>query len=192
MLFTEVTFGPLSNEPDEREAQVDIATEYFGLLARNGQCIGANSFATVSGSYRGYINLSRKEALECQHHSKWGLDCISRIKTAFGRSPEWKVLEEDFLDAEASLESATFLVFYTHLFAEDRSPIIIGDSGEAAALFLLPISDADKEGISAWALAYEAMMPSGSTAALWRWQLIRKWLIQVVDFLMKGEVWRLE
>lgn len=159
MIAARVTFGPLSENPDEREEQIDLADSYLARLFKNGQ-IGADWIDSEQGGLHiVYATLARPDAYEDRHCSTWEYQIqeFDVLVSTFGQRPEWTVLDDaPEARSKATWEGAPSLVLYT-FWADSDTLISRGDGGKEVAPYLLPISDLDREHLVNWAMEFREL-----------------------------------
>ncbi|HEX5085005.1 MAG TPA: DUF2310 family Zn-ribbon-containing protein [Blastocatellia bacterium] len=154
MFLVQVTFGSDRGDRSHRESLEDAATDYLSALYWNGQVCGERLLAWSNAQFTGYTHVPRPDSFSERHHSQWGVSALNRLTDAFGRDPEWKIIDDGVPERFPDWRQSSSLYLFTHAF-DDSSPVCCGDSGEPVPVYLLPISDQDRQDLRSWAGYYK-------------------------------------
>ena len=154
MFLVQVIFGSDVANTRHRESLRDAAETYLITLCRNGQIHGDFLLAWSNRRLIGYARVARPDAFAGRYHTQWSVSALNTLKEAFGREPEWQIIEDGVPKRFPSWRRSSSFYLFTHAF-NDASPVRCGDSGSPIPLYLLPISDQDREDLYSWAGMYK-------------------------------------
>ena len=154
MFLVQITFGPGDSDGDQCESLRDAAETYLCSLLRNGQIHGDYLLAWSNAQLIGYTRVARPDSFAKGYHSQCGVADLNKLIEAFGRDPQWWIIDDDVPERFPDWHDSSTLYLFTHAF-DDASPICCGDSGEPIPVYLLPISDQDRQGLYSWAGSYK-------------------------------------
>jgi predicted nucleic acid-binding Zn ribbon protein len=151
MIYCLVKFGPCSKGGKEKAE--NIVADYLSSLLNNWQIIDRYYLTWMGGILHSHLFLSRPDSLSRQFHSEWGKKNIEKVSTYFNREPELIIKDDDIKKRYARWESSEYLYLRTHAF-ENCSPLFRGNDGTSIPLYLIPITDQEREYIRFLAEAY--------------------------------------
>lgn len=151
MILANVIFG--TGRGAERETLEDLAESYLGTLAQLGHLCGPWFLTWTNGRLNAHILLAAAAALEPRHHTKRGKEDLKAVTTAFGKSPVWKILDDDANVRPSTCKGAPFLYLFTHAF-DWASPVFRGDGKKPVPVFSLPLSEQQKSDLYSWQNGY--------------------------------------
>lgn len=147
MILANVIFG--TRRDREREMLEDIAESYLGTLAQLGHLCGPWFLTWTKGRLNAHVLLAAPAAFETRHHTNRTKKEFKEVTTAFGRSPVWKILDDDAKDRPSTWKGAPFLYLFTDALTW-ASPVRRGDGGKAVPVFTLPLSEQLKSDLYSW------------------------------------------
>jgi len=153
MFLVQITFGSDGGDNRRRESLRDAAETYLGSLLWNGQIYGDYLLAWSNAQLVGYTRAARPDSFAKRYHSQWGASTLNKLVEAFGRDPEWRIIEDDVPRRFPSWRRSSSLYLFTHAF-DVTSPVSCGDSGKLIPVYLLPVSDQNREDLYRWASSY--------------------------------------
>ena len=124
MILANVIFG--TRRGRERETLEDLAESYLGTLAQLGHLCGPYFLTWTKGRLNAHVLLAAAAALETRHHTKRSKNDLKVVTTAFGRSPVWKILDDDAKERPSTWKGAPFLYLFTDALTW-ASPVRRGD-----------------------------------------------------------------
>ena len=127
MFLVQITFGSDGGDSQRRESLRNSAEDYLSSLLWNGQITRDYFLAWSNAQLVGYTRVGRPDSFAKRYHSQWGLSALSRLIEAFGREPEWRIIEDDVPTRFPSWRRSSSFYLHTHAF-EDASPVCCGDS----------------------------------------------------------------
>jgi predicted nucleic acid-binding Zn ribbon protein len=151
MIYCLIKFG--SSSKAEKEKAENLAGDYVASLMNNGQIIDNYYLTWMGGVLYSHVFIARPDSLKRQYHSELGKKNLEKITTYFQNVPKWTIKDDDVETEYANWESADFLYLRTHAF-ENCSPVFRGNDGVSIPLYLIPISDKEREYIKFWADSY--------------------------------------
>jgi predicted nucleic acid-binding Zn ribbon protein len=154
MFLVQITFGSDGGESQRRETLRDSAESYLSSLLWNGQISRDYFLAWSNAQLLGYTRVARPDSFAKRYHSQWGLSELNKLIEAFGRDPEWRIIEDDVPKRFPSWSRSSSFYLFTHAF-DDASPVCCGDSGKSIPVYLLPISEQDRRDLYSWAGSYK-------------------------------------
>lgn len=154
MFLVQITFGQGDGGGSQRESLGDAAETYLCSLLRNGQINGDYMLAWSNAQLIGYTRVARPDSFANGYHSQWGVADLNKLIEAFGRDPQWSVIDDDVPERFTDWRDSSSLYLFKHAF-DDASPICWGDSGEPIPAYLLPISDQDRQELYSRAGSYK-------------------------------------
>lgn len=99
------------------------------------------------------MKLASIDAFLKKYHTKYSLDALEKVKKGFGSKPCWKIIENSEPITVIDWKTTHSFYLFTHAF-DDTSPLCSGKTGKPIPLYLLPISDLDREKAYFGALSY--------------------------------------
>jgi predicted nucleic acid-binding Zn ribbon protein len=154
MFLVQITFGPGDSDSSRRESLSDAAEGYLASLLHNGQIYGDYLLAWSNAQLVCYTRIERPDSLASHYHSKWGVSELNKIIEAFGRDPEWRIIDDEVPSSFPDWRSSSSFYLRTHV-SLIGSPLCCGDSGEPVPVYPLPISDQDRQDLYSWAGSYK-------------------------------------
>lgn len=154
MFLAQITFGPCDSDSSQRESLRDAAEGYLASLLWNGQIHGDCLLAWSNAQLIGYTRVARPDSFAKRHHSQWGVSALNKLIEAFGRDPQWRIIDDDVPKRFPAWRRSSSFYLFTHAFNE-ASPVCCGDSGESIPVYLLPISDQDRQDLYSWSGSYK-------------------------------------
>lgn len=151
MILANVTFG--TRRAGERETLEDLAESYLGTLAQLGHLCGPWFLTWTKGRLNAHVLLAAPAAFEPRHHTKRGKHDLKAVTTAFGKSPVWKILDDDANVRPSTWKGAPFLYLFTHAF-DWASPVCRGDGKKPVPVFSLPLAEQQKSDLYSWQNGY--------------------------------------
>lgn len=151
MILANVIFG--TRRGAERETLEDLAESYPGTLAQLGHLCGPWFLTWTKDLLNAHVLLAAPAALEPRHHTKRGKEDLKAVITAFGRSPVWKILDDDANTRPSTWKGAPFLYLFTHAF-DWASPVCRGDGKMPVPVFSLPLAEQQKSDLYSWQNEY--------------------------------------
>jgi len=109
--------------------------------------------AWARGTLAATLYVARPGAYAEAHHSQWAINGLKEVSQAFGRAPQWEVIDDDVPKRFRSWKRSTTLFLFTHAFGR-MSPIRCGDTGKPIPSYLLPLPERLREQIYFWAREY--------------------------------------
>lgn len=153
--LTQIIFGKVRREDENFEKAYDLVSEYLCRLMNNGQITDDSfSYAAIKGIVHGYVNIPRSDAMILKHHTKWAKESLKKIKDYFKHEPQWHILEDDIPKRFLSWKSAKELYLFTHAFSENNYAVWSRVQERSIPIYLLPLSDEEKEDIFRWSSTY--------------------------------------
>lgn len=147
MIVANVKFGRSGNQ--SKGDLEDLVETYLARLLHQGQLGSEYIFAWVDGVLNAYVQLVAVDAHALRHHSDYGKETLTELRKAFGKPPEWKILDEASLKSAATWRSASSLYLFTHAF-DDGPSFCRGDNGRPVPSYMFPISYEVRENIYFW------------------------------------------
>jgi len=154
MFLVQITFGSDGGDRSHRDSLRDVAEDYLSALSWNGQVCGEYLLTWSDAQLIGYTRVPRPDSFAKRFHSQWGASALDKLTEAFGRNPEWRILDDDVPKRFPAWRSSSSFYLFTHAF-DDASPVCCGDSGEPIPVYLLPIPDQDRRDLYSWAGYYK-------------------------------------
>lgn len=151
MILANVIFG--TRRGGERETLEDLAESYLGTLAQLGHLCGPWFLTWTKGRLNAHVLLASPAAFETRHHTKRGEEDLKAVTTAFGRSPDWKILDDDAKDRASTWKGAPFLYLFTDALSW-ASPVCRGDGKKPVPVFSLPLAEQQKSDLYSWQNGY--------------------------------------
>lgn len=151
MIYCLVKFGPHSKGGKEKAE--NIVGDYLSSLFNNWQIIDRYYLTWMKDILYSHIFLACPDSFKKEYHSEWGKKKLEEVTVYFKNEPEWTIKDDDIKKRYARWESADYLYLRTHAF-ENCSPIFRGNDGESIPLYLIPISDQEREYIRFWSKSY--------------------------------------
>ncbi|MBX7246559.1 MAG: Zn-ribbon-containing protein [Candidatus Sumerlaeaceae bacterium] len=151
MLLAKVTFIPAKRTNfDEVER---LAVEYLVALLRNGQICGEYFLARTKAGLVAFCHLARPDSVKPKFNSKYAAARYSELLKQLKGQPVWELLETSPQQRFSSWKTAPFLYCFTHAY-DDESCICDGRNGDPVPVYLLPLSDSDREDLYCWSGDY--------------------------------------
>ena len=95
MFLVQITFGSDGGERSHRESLRDAAESYLAPLLWNGQIHGDYLLAWSNAQLIGYTRVARPDSFARRYHSQWGVSALKKLIEAFGRDPQWRIIDDD-------------------------------------------------------------------------------------------------
>ncbi len=157
MLLAEYDFTPRSRSARGHRALEDAVQVLIGALDRNGQLCGEPVVGWVGGNLRIVCSLPHAAALEVRHHSSEGRGAAAEVRAACASAPRLRVLDDRARTSRVpAWRRARALYLFTTML-DQTSPVCSGRDGRPVPLYLLPLSDEARRGLSAWADQYRTL-----------------------------------
>ena len=151
MLLAKVIFG----EKGTRKAEEleEMAMSYLADLWKGGQIGRDYSCACVNGILNASVRLAGNNAFALRYHTDWGKQSLAKVVDAFGKPPQWVLLDDAASKNPPRWKTASGLYLFTDAFNND--PVICNcDTGKAIPTYLFPLSEQTKQGIGFWSEEY--------------------------------------
>jgi len=151
MVLAKVTFGGRgTHKKQDLENAMEI---YLARLLHAGQLCGEYFFAWTNGVLNAYVHLPDAKPPALGHHSKWGKESLRLLRSLFGKSPYWVLLEGDSFPLPRTWKKAPFLYLFTNAF-DSAPPVCRGDNGAPVPTYQLPLPFRQKEVLYFWQGSY--------------------------------------
>lgn len=147
MILANVKFGRAGNQ-SKSELEDNVET-YLGRLLHQGQMGSEYVFAWTDEVLTAFVQLVAPDAHALRHHSSYGKETLAELKKAFGRNPEWKILEDGNQEAVPTWRRAPFLYLFTHAF-DDGPPVCRGYDRKPVPSYLIPLPYQERESVYFW------------------------------------------
>jgi predicted nucleic acid-binding Zn ribbon protein len=154
MFLVQITFGSDGGDRRHRESLKYVAEDYLASLIWNGQIYGDCLLAWSDAQLIGYTRVARPDSFARRYHSQWGVSALKKLIGALGCDPQWRIIDDDVPKRFPAWRRSSSFYLFTHAF-DDASPVCCGDSGEPIPVYLLPISDQDRQDLYSWAGSYK-------------------------------------
>jgi predicted nucleic acid-binding Zn ribbon protein len=151
MVLANVKFGR-SGKQSKSELE-DLVQTYLARLLHQGQLCTEYFYAWTDGILNAYVHIPGPNAHALRYHSNYGKETLAEVKKAFGKYPEWKLLEDGNRKWSSTWRRAPFLYLFTHAF-DDEPPFSRGDNGKPVPSYLFSIPDRERENIYFWQHTY--------------------------------------
>jgi predicted nucleic acid-binding Zn ribbon protein len=157
MFTSEYVFSPKKNSPKARERLVDAAYGLLASLAKNGQIYGEQIMTWISGKLYITCYVPRPDSLSTEYLSGWGRQDYDSILLMLTEAPSYRILDDSpFPKNYSGWQTAKTLYLFTTL-VDISSPICSGNDGEAIPLYLVALTDHQKQSIFFWQGEYKAV-----------------------------------
>ncbi|HEX2746593.1 MAG TPA: DUF2310 family Zn-ribbon-containing protein, partial [Verrucomicrobiales bacterium] len=118
-----------------------------------GQICDSYFLAWTKGRLNSNVLLAGKGATAGRYHSPWGKKDLRKVIEAFGRAPEWRILDDRESRPASTWRSAPFLYLFTTALDRDLS-VCRGDGKPPVPVFRLPVTWDVKERLYRWKGSY--------------------------------------
>jgi len=160
MILARVCFG--SGRGLDKKELTELADSYLHSMCRRGQILGSYYYAWHDGSLNGYTHLAAPDALHTRSYSKWGRQYLEKVREAFGREPEWTIIDDEAPRGAPRWRTASFLYLFVNT-SSDAQPVRRGDDGKPIPSYRLPLPDEEVEYLLRWSENYQEY------DSLWLW-----------------------
>lgn len=138
---------------DERYELRDLFESYLYDLRKFGQIWGEFILTYSKEPLMGFAYLPHPDAIKPEYHSTYTQEIFENLIEKFGNTPTWETLDDSSEAILPDWENEEFLYVFTHAF-DFTSPVCIGSTGEALPMYVLPLSDKEREQAYFWMSAY--------------------------------------
>jgi predicted nucleic acid-binding Zn ribbon protein len=152
MYISRVNFGRPAQHKNKAEVE-HAAESYLVALLRNGQICGEYVLGWTKGCFNAYVYLPRPNSFKIKFYSKWAKECLAKSSEMFSHDPSWTVLEDDIPKRFQSWKKTPSLYLFT-AWPFHSPPVRSMDTGEPLPIYLLPLSDSERDEVYSWAYSY--------------------------------------
>lgn len=149
MILANVIFG--TRRGMETYPLEEAAESYLVALARSGQLCGPYFLTWTKGRLNAHVLLAAPTSFQLRHHTLSGKKELEKLITAFGKSPVWKVLDDEAQKRTSTWKGAPFLYLFAHVWA---SPVCRGDGKKPIPVFRFPLTTQHKSDLYCWQRDY--------------------------------------
>ena len=147
MFLAKATFGRCGE--NSKLQLEDLIQKYLARLLHQGQLCSDYFFAWNNGILDAYVHLAAANAHALRHHSDYGKETLRELKKAFGKFPQWTLLDDHAGRKSSSWRKAPFLFLESNAF-DDWPPVRRGDNGQRIPSYSIPLSYRERESIYFW------------------------------------------
>lgn len=154
----EAVLRPRSLGGECRATLEDAAESVLGELSRNGQIWGRPLTAWVDGSLHLVAKTPCEDSLDSRYSSPWVEEYLRRLGEHCMGPLSWhsRGSRDVARCSPSEWEACPAFYLFTHAF-DDGSPVVAGDSGDPAPLYLLRIDPRLREALLSWMSAYRSL-----------------------------------
>ncbi|HMJ64710.1 MAG TPA: DUF2310 family Zn-ribbon-containing protein [Candidatus Binatia bacterium] len=146
MILVELNFG--RGRFLEKGELEDIAESYIASLFQYGQLCGEYFLTWIKGQLICHALIAGLGADKTRYQSDWNKADLKKVIKAFGRTPIWKIRDDEVPQRNTSWKAPTLYLF-THAF-DWKPPLCRGDTGQPIPTFLLPLDPQRKNDLIGW------------------------------------------
>lgn len=153
MILAKVIFGR-AGKRDRYDFEM-LAGWYIVSMLQNGQILGDYLHAWKDGILNAYAYLAAPDAVVSSSFSEWGRKWMQDVSEAFGKEPEWTILDDDVPKRTPRWQTALFLVLYADAFSF-LPPVRRGEDGKPVPTYRLPpLKYCEHEAVYHWQRDYQ-------------------------------------